>query len=183
MSKPIIRLGDKTDHGGTVLEAFSSPIVFGKPAAGVGHKVSCPKCKGTFVIVEGAANTTFMGKNVAIEGMTTSCGAKLIASQGQATIDVAGGSAGASATAIAAPALAAASTIAQLFDQHFVVHDKDGKPLANWPYTIELPGGKTINGKTDKDGKTAKVSSDTADTATLHVYEPAPVPINPFWDQ
>ncbi|MBA8735676.1 PAAR domain-containing protein [Chromobacterium violaceum] len=185
MSKPIIRLGDKTDHGGTVLEAFPTLVVFGKPAAGVGHKVSCPKCKGTFVIVEGATNTSFMGKNVAIEGMQTSCGATLIASQGQSTINVDSGAAAAitSSPAQIASALTAASASEKLFDQHFIVHDKNGAPLPNWPYTIELANGQTISGKTDDMGKTSKVSSDAADSVTLHIYEPEPTPINPHWDQ
>ncbi|AUH53428.1 hypothetical protein CXB49_22920 [Chromobacterium sp. ATCC 53434] len=183
MGKAIIREGDSTSHGGTVLEAFPTLSVYGKNAAGIGHKVSCPKCKGTFVIVEGTSSTIFMGKNVAVEGMKTSCGATLIASQGQATIDVASGAAGTSPTSIAASALSTASTVPRLFDQHFIIHGMDGKPLADWPYTIELPNGQKINGKTDKEGKTMKVSSDTADTATLHVYEPEPTPINPSWDQ
>ena len=44
--KDAIRLGDSTTHGGKVLEAFSRTDLNGKPIAGVGHKVSCPLCKG-----------------------------------------------------------------------------------------------------------------------------------------
>jgi hypothetical protein len=46
--KDAIRLGDSTTHGGKVLEAFSRTDLNGKPIAGVGHKVSCPLCKGDF---------------------------------------------------------------------------------------------------------------------------------------
>jgi hypothetical protein len=53
----------------------------GKPIAYMGHKVQCPRCKGTFPIVEGALTTTFYGKGVALAGMKTACGAVLIASQ------------------------------------------------------------------------------------------------------
>ncbi len=49
----IIRLGDTTSHGGTVIEAFGQTDLNGKPMAGVGHQVVCPLCKGTFPITEG----------------------------------------------------------------------------------------------------------------------------------
>lgn len=38
----IIRLGDTTSHGGTVIEAFAQTDLNGKPMAGVGHQVVCP---------------------------------------------------------------------------------------------------------------------------------------------
>jgi uncharacterized Zn-binding protein involved in type VI secretion len=64
MSGEIIRLGDRTSHGGTVLEGSPADICMGKPIAFVGHKVSRPKCKGIFPIVEGALTTTFYGKGL-----------------------------------------------------------------------------------------------------------------------
>jgi uncharacterized Zn-binding protein involved in type VI secretion len=86
--KAIIRMGDKTSHGGTVLEGHQFLIVHGKPVAGVGHHVSCPKCSGSLVIVEGVVTATMMGINIAVEGMKTSCGATLIASQTTDTVSV-----------------------------------------------------------------------------------------------
>lgn len=76
----IIRLGDSTSHGGTVIEAFSQTDLYGKPMSGVGHKVDCPKCKGTFPISEGSATLDVGGVPVALHGMKTACGASLIAS-------------------------------------------------------------------------------------------------------
>lgn len=81
MSGEIIRMGDKTSHGGTVLEGSLSDICMGKPIAFIGHKTQCPKCRGVFPIVEGVLTTTFYGKGVAVAGMRTACGAVLIASQ------------------------------------------------------------------------------------------------------
>ena len=78
--KDIIRLDDTTTHGGVVLEAFSRTDLNGKPIAGVGHKVSCPLCKGIFPIVEGSATDSVDGIAVALDGMKTACGAALIAS-------------------------------------------------------------------------------------------------------
>jgi uncharacterized Zn-binding protein involved in type VI secretion len=76
----MIRLGDATTHGGTVLEDFSQTNLNGKPIAGAGHKVSCPLCKGIFPIAEGSSTYTVDGTPVALDGMKTACGAGLIVS-------------------------------------------------------------------------------------------------------
>lgn len=86
-ARPIIRVGDKTTHGGTVLEGFSSYNIDGRAAAGLGHKVDCPKCKGVFPIIEGVPSFAVGDSLVALEGMKTACGAALIASQGFARVD------------------------------------------------------------------------------------------------
>jgi len=78
--RAIIRLGDKTSHDGTVLEGHEYLTVLGKPVAGVGHHVSCPRCSGNPVIIEGAMVVTMLGVPIAVEGMKTSCGATLISS-------------------------------------------------------------------------------------------------------
>jgi uncharacterized Zn-binding protein involved in type VI secretion len=106
----IIRLGDRTNHDGTVLEGSQVDICQGKPIAYIGHKVHCPKCKGDFPIVEGVVTTSFYGKGVAIAGMKTSCGAVLIPTQFTDIVEVGGGASGgqpAAATAAAAVATAA----------------------------------------------------------------------------
>ena len=115
MAGEIIRQGDPTSHGGTVLEGSLSDICHGKPIAFIGHKVKCPECKGTFAIVEGAMTTTFYGKGVALAGMKTACGAVLVATQFTDVVEIGsageGGSAakaGTSASAAAMRALAAA---------------------------------------------------------------------------
>jgi len=86
-ARAIIRVGDKTTHGGTVLEGFSSYDIDGRAAAGLGHKVDCPKCKGVFPIIEGVPSFAVDDSLVAIEGMKTACGAAQIASQGFARVD------------------------------------------------------------------------------------------------
>ena len=96
MSSAIIRKGDTTSHGGTVLEGFVAFNVFGMPAAGVGHMVYCPRCKGSYAIVQGIQYFRYGGKQVAVDGMKTACGAELQASQSTFRI-------GASAAPIVAP--------------------------------------------------------------------------------
>jgi hypothetical protein len=43
MSRPFILLGDKTDHGGTVIEGAPSTDTAGKRIARLGDEVTCPQ--------------------------------------------------------------------------------------------------------------------------------------------
>ncbi|MDH0091463.1 MULTISPECIES: PAAR domain-containing protein [Achromobacter] len=83
----IIRKGDKTDHGGLVLEGFEHANFNGRPVAGVGHMVSCPTCKGIFAIAEGSGAFNIGGVPIALQGMKTTCGASLIASNPNGAVD------------------------------------------------------------------------------------------------
>jgi uncharacterized Zn-binding protein involved in type VI secretion len=78
--------GDKTTHGGEVLEGERTYTVDEKPVALVGHLVSCPKCKGgPFPIATGAPNFRVHDRALARHGDETACGAKLVSSQRRAT--------------------------------------------------------------------------------------------------
>lgn len=83
MSKPIIRLGDKTTHGGTVVSAAPATMVDGKAPARIGDMTVCPiPGHGANPIVSGDSTTVIDGSAVARQGDMTACGASLIASQG-----------------------------------------------------------------------------------------------------
>lgn len=86
-SKAVIIKGDPTMHGGKVLEGFSQVDLKGIPVSGVGHLVSCPMCKGVFPIVEGAIIFDYYGVSIAVEGLQTTCGARLIATQKEFCVD------------------------------------------------------------------------------------------------
>ncbi|MCQ9121334.1 PAAR domain-containing protein [Rodentibacter pneumotropicus] len=77
----VIVIGDKTTHGGTVLQGSHSMTAGGKNIALQGDLVACPKCKGNFPIAESSSKMSANGRGVALEGMKTACGAELIASQ------------------------------------------------------------------------------------------------------
>jgi uncharacterized Zn-binding protein involved in type VI secretion len=83
MSRPLICMGDRTSHGGTVISGDMTWDINGKAVARVGDSTVCPKCKGIFPITTGAEDTTGFGQAVARDGDKTACGATLIA--GQAT--------------------------------------------------------------------------------------------------
>jgi uncharacterized Zn-binding protein involved in type VI secretion len=82
--KEVILLGDTTTHGGKVITASDTHKYMGTPVARVGDMVECPKCKGTYPIIEGAPMTFDHGKPIARHGDKVACGATLI-SQGNMT--------------------------------------------------------------------------------------------------
>jgi uncharacterized Zn-binding protein involved in type VI secretion len=78
--KGVIRLGDPTSHGGSVVAVNNQrSVVMDKPVACVGDECSCPipghhGCK----IAEGDPNVLLDGIPVAFEGHKVSCGATLM---------------------------------------------------------------------------------------------------------
>jgi len=190
MAGEIIRRGDTTSHGGTVLEGSVTDICHGKPISYVGHKTHCPKCKGDFPIIEGVLTTTFYGRGVAIAGMKTACGATLIPSQFTDTVEWAGGAsfnsgadngaiashlAGLAASQTSGPtpdaldATAESSVPDQYDDRYILLGVSDGKPLANTEYAIEREDGSIEHGTTDADGGTHLLKR-TADAEHIRVY-------------
>ncbi|WKB54541.1 PAAR domain-containing protein [Eleftheria terrae] len=80
MSKRVIRVGDPTSHGGTVLSSGASHFtVDGIAVALVGDPCSCPKKgHGPCSIATGDPEHTIDGVPVAYEGCLTTCGASLL---------------------------------------------------------------------------------------------------------
>ena len=76
----VVRLGDKTTHGGHVTSAAQDFVVLGKPVAVEGDSTYCPRCKGTFPIHPGDDSRKHHGKRVAYDQDPTACGARLISS-------------------------------------------------------------------------------------------------------
>ena len=76
----VIRLNDKTDHGGKVISASSGTVVMGIEAALADDMTVCPKCKGKFPIKPDGAGAKHKGRSYAYDGDVTACGAKLISS-------------------------------------------------------------------------------------------------------
>jgi uncharacterized Zn-binding protein involved in type VI secretion len=184
MAGEIIRLGDKTSHGGVVIEGSLSDICMGKPIAYIGHKVQCPKCKGAFPIVEGAMTTTFYGKGVALAGMHTACGAVLIASQFTDIVEYGGGGPSTRSPAKTASPLSAAPASLHgngdvpapenfsesRFDDKFVLLDADtGQPLSHTEYAIRRESGELEFGTTDAEGHTHLLSA-TANAEVIDIY-------------
>lgn len=76
----VVRIGDKTSHGGEVVSASKSYTVLGKAVALEGDMAACPQCKGKYAIEPVGSTRKHHGKQVAYDGDPTACGAKLISS-------------------------------------------------------------------------------------------------------
>ena len=164
-SRAIIREGDPTSHGGTVLEGFPSLAFYGKRAAGIGHRGYCPQCKQDFLIIEGASNRRHMGRGIAVEGMRTSCGATLIATQQQAKIQVAFGDSAGAAPGSGADAHAPSYDVLDL-EYYFVAVHEDGS-AANLTYRIDSGVDKLHEGIVGPDGRTVAVPVERLGEATF----------------
>lgn len=170
--QPIIRLGDKTTHGGTVLEGFSTYSLYGIPVSGLGHKVFCPLCKGAFPIVECISTHTVDGVGVSVQGMKTGCGATLIASQGTALLEFSGGGsfvAGSGANKAGSVISYGSNSRNELHDEQFQLLDAEGQPLSEARYKIVTASGSAIEGVTDSEGKTQRVKTPSAEQLNIYL--------------
>lgn len=181
MAKPIITIGCKTSHGGSVVSGSMVSDVHGKGIARVGDKVLCPQCKGTYPIVSGDLTMIVDGAAVARDGDKTSCAAVLIADQMTSLVDQGFASFFSSSdtnTSIEKSNAAASKQIQQTsatvaeheqaYDLQFQLNGKDsGQSMANVPYKITLENGEEITDITDANGLTQLVSNNSAIMAKL----------------
>lgn len=80
MGRAFIVVGDKLDHGGSVISGTSQTDINGKAVARMGDRAVCAK-HGPTIIVSGDATVMIDGQAVARQGDRTACGATLLASQ------------------------------------------------------------------------------------------------------
>lgn len=87
MALDIIRLNDKTTHGGVVITASSIHTIHNLGIARVGDMVNCP-LPGHAInpIIEGSPTFTIDGRQVALHGHHSACGCALISSMPSASV-------------------------------------------------------------------------------------------------
>jgi uncharacterized Zn-binding protein involved in type VI secretion len=177
MSEALIVLGDKTDHGGTVISAAPVATTGGKPVARLGDLVECPRCRGRFAIVEGNPAMTFDGAAAAYHGCAVACGARLIASQSAMTTMPTSGhediaprryfsfDEGFKAAAVADAARGPYRGRFQLLGEF------DNQPLSGRRVRVRASGGETIEAVTDSQGYTPWVEGDIAETLAFELID------------
>lgn len=179
--KRVVRLGDPTTHGGTVVSATVGYVMFGKEVAGRGDTAKCPiRGHGVVTIVEGDPSWTINGKNVALEGHKCSCGCSLISTLPNVgrSYEAAGEAGVGSVPETGAPAnsmrygeqTAHRAADEDGYDQHFLLTDEvTGEPLANRFYRM-IWDGKTIEDYTDSEGLTQRVTAESALEVKIEIY-------------
>ncbi|WP_058894721.1 PAAR domain-containing protein [Herbaspirillum rubrisubalbicans] len=162
-----IRYGDKAACGGTVIEGDQTCLSHGRAYAFQGARMACRK---NCIIAHGFPRSTLTnGRSQVIHGMKTSAGCPL-----QSTLNEIDGVGSDDGEEIPVRFVQndEGEWIGKMnegYDQHFVVTDEQtGQALANRYYRMTC-NGKVIEGKTDIDGKTSKVSSDDPVEVTIEV--------------
>lgn len=80
--KPLITIGNKTDHGGVVTEVNTTFLIEGKAVHLEGMKHYCPKCRTMVSAVSsGQGFLTVDGKTIIMAGDKTTCGATFLPQQ------------------------------------------------------------------------------------------------------
>jgi uncharacterized Zn-binding protein involved in type VI secretion len=194
MERYTVTLGASTTAGGKVISASSHGSINGAKIALENDAIFCPACRsqGKILCVGPRIPETWNGKQVALENDLCICGcfpsprlranqtlrSQVIDQRGKAT------SAVKSEQSQVREASNASASSDENYDLVFLITDENtGLPAVDWPYVIELANGGQLKGKTDQEGKTAKVTSTFADDAILRIFEPKPTPINPHWDR
>lgn len=189
MSQPLIVLGDKTSHGGTVIGCAPTTDTLGKGWARVGDMVSCPRCKGVFPISQGDNSLIEDGRAVAYHGCKVACGASLISSQMHTTTDPSGGAAPGAANGASADTLTKGFGVigsglaagyqdepldetGERFRGRFQVLDlSTGEPVTGQSVRVRSTGGQYITGTTDAEGFTQWVERDASEALAFDLTE------------
>jgi len=175
----LVCLGDKTDHGGTVIHASGLSETMGRRWAVVGDMVACPRCKGVYPIVQGDNTLTDEGRPVAYHGCKTACGATLLAQQSVTTTQPrtgAGGSAGsAAATTASIGAGMLASYLADNDTQHLgrfqLIDQSTGQPVNGRRVRVTTGDGQVLEGATDAEGYTDWVQREAPDRLQFELLD------------
>ena len=177
--QPIIVVGDRTSHGGVVIDGTPESDINGKPIARVGDHATCPiKGHGKITMIASGDPTLIIdGAPVARHGDKTACGATLLSSQVTTFVDSgSSGATGQQSLAAAAPPIGipySASESPQALadaDQHFLLLDEaTNTPLKNLFYRIHANGVAT-EGRTNDEGKTQLISGARGDSVKIEVF-------------
>jgi uncharacterized Zn-binding protein involved in type VI secretion len=170
VSRPLIVVGDKTDHGGEVVQGAATTDAAGKLIARVGDKVTCPRhggIDGTTVIASGDPTLIIDGQPAARHGDKTACGATLLATQVVTTDDPGGGGSAAQQPTTGGVVAAVAKSLP--CDEQFKITDKSGKALAGVKYKVRSESGKEVSGLTDAGGRTQRVVTEKPESLELYL--------------
>lgn len=180
MFERLVAGGDRTTTGGYVLEGRGTTYnEKGKPYARKEDLATCGNCKGAFRIY-GTASEWIDGGLPLVKDrdrVLCPCGNNFVLAAGTSTSFYSKGSSVGRTTITPRP------TSRVMYDQHFMLtNERTGKPLVDVPYRITTEDGGALEGRTDSQGRTFKVSGDQVVTATIHIFEEI-TPLDPNWDQ
>jgi len=171
-----LKLGDKSNAGGVVLEGEPSCTHHGTPFTYIGAKVYCHTCKTTgFIAAKGPRlSDRMMGKESALEGDICICECNspptMIASQHNSFQEVRSEE----KPPAPPPEPVKAQPPAQKHTHRIHAWDSStGKSLAHQPYIAEMDGGAQQFGHTDENG-IVTIETDVPTSFRIHFVFDAP---------
>lgn len=173
--KRVIRLGDKTTHGGEVVSAASDYTIMDKAVAREHDIVTCPiKGHGSGGIIGGDPYWSLHDRAIAIEGLSVAhCGAGLISScpelgrsyEGQAGPGVGAGN-------YFSPAVDTSANKAinhERYDEQVrLVSNCGDHHLVGLPYFVETKSGKTYSGHLNAPGELPRIETEGPGEYTVY---------------
>ncbi|WP_296228370.1 PAAR domain-containing protein [Ralstonia sp. UBA689] len=177
MRRNLIRVGDKTTAGGTVVDGDHTCTHHGIALSYNGALIICPACKSTgrACNVPPMREITFQGKQALLENDICLCKCnpppRLIASQNTMYISFDGDELtgmGLRANVDPLPEVTN-SEQSDIFDEQFMLVNDSGFPMANMYYTIKPPSGELQYGVTDHSGKTQRFRTDFSKRIAIYI--------------
>jgi uncharacterized Zn-binding protein involved in type VI secretion len=170
MRKALIVQGNPTTTRGLVIGGSAFGMTDnGKPFALYGDEATCGNCKGAFKIVGTATGRCYDGRAGVIEGdlVLCPCGRNRVmaGSNPGCFYEDDSGAAGAASTI----ATGGTTSIADAYDDRFILRGGDGRALAYTAYALCRETGMFEYGETDGDGHTHLLAS-IASAENINVY-------------
>jgi uncharacterized Zn-binding protein involved in type VI secretion len=162
--------GDRTSHGGHVVECTSHRSIDGLLVARVGDPVWCPRCnRMTKIATSRFPQVKDNGVPSAFDLDVTDCGAQLYSRHnnhaGYGSPDAVASTAATARTAAKTPRSRGDAGNVQ---EHFVLRrDGSDEGLAGTKYTLSTADGRVIDGETDEQGRTGVVWTDGPEETQL----------------
>lgn len=160
--KPVARVGDNGSHGGTIIDGSSKIKANNRPIALVGSTYNCP-IHGPNPILTGAQSIFGNDFLVAHVGSKTACGAVITSGSPDVFIGV--------------PEnyeTKYEENINKEYDEQIVAIDNiTGCPISYYPFFIETNEGAIYKGRTDNNGKTPRIKTNSSQTVTVYWGEEA----------
>jgi uncharacterized Zn-binding protein involved in type VI secretion len=162
--------GDRTSHGGHVVECASHRYIDGLRVARVGDPVWCPRCnRMTKIVTSRFPQVKDNGVPSAFDLDVTDCGAQLYSRHnnhaGYGSPDAVASTEARAKTAANPPRIPGDTASVQ---EHFVLRrEGTGEALAGVKYTLNCGDGRVIEGETDEHGRTDVVWTDSPEHTQL----------------
>ncbi|MFX1767224.1 PAAR domain-containing protein [Paraburkholderia sp. A1RI-2L] len=173
MKRALLRQWDKSTSGGVVREGIENCTHHGRAITFIGAKVWCACCKSEGLI--GAKgphqNATMHGKQQALDGDICLCQGDpppvMIASQDSAwhTFE----SQELTGTGYGAGNAFASIPPGSMYDEQFTLCDAHGSLMPDTYYTVRLPSGALEHGVTDSQGRTARYTTQSAQSIRFYL--------------